>query len=210
MWQINIFVSYSHLDANWTSESDSFSLIPWLASSLHRENVNIWFDHALKKLPGEEYKKKIKSEIDAAHIAILLISPNFAHSDFISEYDLPLIKERVDARELIVIPILAEPTDLTSEAHLRWICEYQMLPGEATPLINYLNNTADFLKVRVEILQAIRNQLNQLRDYPIYGHERQYAKANKNPRSTSSILLISVFLISIVLIVILMRFILRR
>jgi hypothetical protein len=89
MKPINIFVSYSHRDTSWVSESDPFSLIPWLKSSLRKANVNIWFDHALRQLPGEDYKKKIKSEIDSAHIAILLISQDFANSDFISDYELP-------------------------------------------------------------------------------------------------------------------------
>jgi len=164
METINIFVSYSHKDANWVSESDLFSLIPWLESSLHKANVNIWFDRVLKRLPGEEYKKKIKSEIDSAHIAILLISQDFANSDFISEYELPWIKERVEGNELIVVPILVGPTLFSYAPHLKWICERQILPGEPTPLIDYTNDKPAFFKVRLEILEAIRNRIDQLRN----------------------------------------------
>ncbi len=168
---INIFVSYSHKDSIWINEAEndynglhSFSLIPWLAASLHKDNVNVWYDHALKQLPGEEYKKKIKTEIDSAHIAILLISQDFANSDFIYQYELPWIKERVDSKALVVIPILVGPTDFVSENHLKWVSERQMLPGKPTPLIKYINNPADFQEVRLEILLAIRNRIRQIRD----------------------------------------------
>jgi hypothetical protein len=168
---INIFVSYSHKDAIWINEEESgnntpysFSLIPWLAACLRKDDVNVWHDHALKQLPGEEYKKKIKTEIDNAHIAILLISQDFANSDFIYQYELPWIRERVESNALIVIPILVGPTDFGSETHLKWVNERQILPGKPTPLIRYINNPADFQEVRLEILLAVRNRIRQLRD----------------------------------------------
>jgi hypothetical protein len=39
-----------------------------------RDHVQIWHDHALKQMLGEDYKKLIKSDIDRADFAILLIS----------------------------------------------------------------------------------------------------------------------------------------
>jgi hypothetical protein len=140
----------------------------------------------LKKLPGEEYKTRIKSEIDSAHIAILLLSQDFANSDFISEYELPWIKERVDARELIVVPILVAPTLFSSEPHLKWVCERQMLPGKPTPLIDYTSNKAAFLKVRVEILDAIRNRIDQLRIDPLYPHETISVRCARKPSPSLS------------------------
>ena len=203
MRQINIFVSYSHLDANWVSESDSFSLVPWLADNIYRDNAIIWYDHGMKQLPDEEYKRKIKAEIDAANIAILLISQNYAHSYYISEYELPWIKERLDARELIVIPILLEPTDFSIEGHLRWISKYQMFPGNETPLIRYTSNQADFLEIRLDILHEIQNWIKQLNDYPLYSHDRQFAK--QSPASVSKLtLLISVFLIILLTIIVIL------
>ena len=162
MEPIKIFVSYSHKDARWVSESDPFSLIPWLKSGLHKYNVEIWSDHALKQLPGEEYKKKIKSEIDSAHIAILLISQDFAISDFISDYELPWIKQRVEGNKMIVIPIMVGKTLISDEPHLKWISERQILPGKPTPLINYTKDKAEFDSVRVDILKAVRNRVEQL------------------------------------------------
>ena len=204
MRQINIFVSCSHLDINWISESSSRPLIPWLAANLQKNYASVWYDHVLKQSTSEEYKRKIKAEIDAAHIAVLLISQNYAHSDFISEYELPWIKERVNARELIIVPVLVEPTECGSEPHLKWIFEHQMLPGEPTPLINYTNDKAAFLRIKLEILEAIRNQIDQLRDYPIYQHDTISAKASQGPSSRSLLLWISIILITLLTIVLIL------
>lgn len=47
---------------------------------------------------------------------------------------------------------------------MKWIRERQILPGEPTPLIDYTNNKPAFHKVRLEILEAIRNRIDQLRN----------------------------------------------
>jgi len=60
-----VFVSYSHEDSRWVQEGP-FSLVPWLARNLKRDDVEFWYDPALKELPGEEFKKTIKTEIDRA------------------------------------------------------------------------------------------------------------------------------------------------
>lgn len=158
-----VFVSYSHKDERWVTETNDFNLIPWLAHSLRRDNVELWFDHALRKLPGEEYRNRLDRQIATAHMAILLISQDFANSDFIHDFELPRIRKRADQAELLVIPILVGPVDLLAEQHLDWIRERQMLPGKPTPLITYTRSEADFQEVRVEILQAIRNRVRQLR-----------------------------------------------
>ena len=112
MSTIHIFVSYSHRDSRWVKaasegpspgsrgvghdtwvQEGTHALIPWLAQQLKKNGVEIWYDHALKQIPGAEYKKLIKSEIDQADIAILLISQDFLTSDFIKEHELPRIRE---------------------------------------------------------------------------------------------------------------------
>lgn len=109
MSAINIFVSYSHEDALWVQPGE-FGLIPWLARSLEEDDVEFWFDHALKRLPGEAFQQKIETEIDRADFALLLISQNFVNSKFIRQVELRRIKERLERAELSIIPILVGPT----------------------------------------------------------------------------------------------------
>ena len=154
MSTIHVFVSYSHRDDTWVKEG-THGLIPWLAQQLKRNNVEIWYDHALKHLPGAEYRKLIQSEIDRAHIAILLISQDFVSSDFIQEFELPWIRERVDRGDLSLIPILVGST---LDEDLGWLADRQMIPGKPAPLIEYTESTAKWQAVRLEILGAIRDR----------------------------------------------------
>jgi len=163
MSKLRVFVSYSHKDGKWVDKDSAFSLIPWLAESLHRDGVDFWYDPELKRLPGEEYKKKINNEIGSAHISILLLSQNFANSDFIHDFELPEIKKRIDAGELLVIPIMVGPVNLQAEEHLKWLADRQILPGKPTPLINYTRDRAEFERVLAELLQAVRHRVNQIK-----------------------------------------------
>ena len=174
MSTIHIFVSYSHRDSRWVKaasggpaegsrgvghdtwvQEGTHALIPWLAQQLKKNGVEIWYDHALKQMPGAEYKKLIKSQIDRADIAILLISQDFLNSDFIKEYELPRIRERVDRGDLSLVPILVGPA---LDEDLDWLADRQMLPGKPTPLIDFTDNNAKWQAVRLDILKAIRNR----------------------------------------------------
>lgn len=162
----NIFVSYSHNDSRWVEKTsgNDFALIPFLSESLKWNNVVFWFDHELRQHIGAEYKEKIKDEIWRAHFAVLLISQDFINSDFIRDFELPWIKERVDKGELFVVPILVGHADLESEKEFKWLTERQMLPGKTPPLIDYTADPAKWQKVRIEILQAIRKRVLEQRD----------------------------------------------
>jgi formylglycine-generating enzyme required for sulfatase activity len=159
MQTIHIFVSYSHEDDLWVKEG-RHGLIPWLARQLRSRGVEIWHDHALQQLPGEDYKKLIKSEIDRADFAILLISMDFLGSEFIQEYELPWIRQRVEATELGVIPILVAPV---LQNRLGWLADRQMLPGPPTPLLRFVDKEAEWKEVRNRVLEGIENSIDSLR-----------------------------------------------
>ncbi len=153
-----IFVSYSRRDARWVQEGE-YGLIPWLQRSLKRRNVELWYDHALKKLPGEDYRQRIAEEISRSQMAILLISQEFLNSDFIRDFEIPLIRTMLDRNELKVVPILVGTTVWEVEDELRWIADRQMLPGAAIPLVDYIGDPARWQAVQAQILKAILNRL---------------------------------------------------
>ena len=92
-------------------------------------------------------------------MAILLISQDFVSSDFINEFELPWIRERVDRGELSLVPILVGPT---LQEDLGWLADRQMLPGKPTPLVEYAGATAKWQAVRVDILKAIRDRAREI------------------------------------------------
>ncbi len=162
MRQIRIFVSYSHRDEQWVQDGP-FGLIPWLAQQLRRHQVAFWFDPKLQHLPGEDYRQRIQREIEEADYAILLLSMNFVSSDFIGEFELPRIRERVRQGKMGIIPILVGPVDWEGEKDFKWLTARQILPGKPTPLVEYTKDAAEWAKVQVQIFSAIRNRLAETR-----------------------------------------------
>ena len=152
MSRVRIFVSYSHEDSRWVGKD---SLIPWLARSLQRRNVEIWYDRDGLH-PGDEFRTRIEEEIDNANVAILLVSHGFLSSEFIQTVELPRIKARTERRELIVIPILAEPC---SWDEIEFLSARHMIPGEPTPLVDYVESVREWAHARDEILKEIRKTI---------------------------------------------------
>lgn len=182
MAKINFFISYSHKDVCWFEEGP-YDLIPFLMRSLQMYDVEFWFDHALKKMPGIKYKDEIKAKIDNAHFAILLISQEFVNSDFIRQFELPWIKKRVEKKELSIIPILVKPVVWRQFNQIQWINERQILPGKPTPLINYTRDIADWETVRNEILDAVINMVAPNHKIPKEQVERKDGVIKMRPKS---------------------------
>ncbi len=89
-------------------------MIPQLARALENEGVEFWWDERIE--PGTVWREEIETEINRADIAILLISQGFLYSQFIRNFELPRIEERVKEGKLIIIPILVG------------YCDWQSLP----------------------------------------------------------------------------------
>jgi formylglycine-generating enzyme required for sulfatase activity len=85
---------------------------------------------------------------------------DFLGSEFIQEYELPWIKQRVDAGELGLIPILVAPV---LQNRLGWLADRQMLPGPPTPLLRFVDKEAEWKDVRNRVLEGIENSIDSLR-----------------------------------------------
>src|SRR5262249_4605563 len=98
-----------------------------------------------------------------ARFAMLLISQNFVSSDFIHDFELPWIKERVVNGGMFLIPILVGPVVWEEDDDLNWLSERQMLPGKPQSLLHYKDDPAKWASIRVEILAAIKKRVRDLR-----------------------------------------------
>jgi hypothetical protein len=155
---VRVFVSYSHKDKRWLDAKSQFNLVPFLADSLRRQNVEFWFDPQL--VIGDQYRSLIEHEIDRAQIALLIVSQPFLNSRFIiDEVELPRIAERARRGEMLIAPVLVEPCGWHDYPV---IAEQHMVPAEY-PLIDYTENEAKWAKVRFEILENLKTQVNRIR-----------------------------------------------
>lgn len=79
-----VFISYAHEDAAWEKK-----LRKYLGQLHDQKIIRLWTDTQIES--GEQWKEKIQTALDAAGVAILLVSTDFLVSDFIMKTEWPAI-----------------------------------------------------------------------------------------------------------------------
>lgn len=100
---LNGFVSYAHADQRQCGLFFKHLKLlegPGIAS--------FWTDHGIEA--GDPWKDVIVERLEAAQVALFVISPDFFWSDFIKTVEWPLARRRMKADDLIVIPVILRPT----------------------------------------------------------------------------------------------------
>lgn len=158
-----VFVSYSRRDLMWVDEQQhpKTAILPWLAKKLAHSGIEIWWDSNLKERVGDDYKRLIQERIDGAQVAVLLLSDDFFISPFICQFELPLIKERVDSGHLQLFPIIVSHLDWDQNEYSRWIKSRQIHPAALRPLIEIESRPAQWAEVRSKLAVALREQVER-------------------------------------------------
>jgi hypothetical protein len=124
MSKIGIFLSYAHTDG---------AVMERLAKHLRvlagLQGLEVWIDWQIS--PGADWREEILRAIDAAQIAVLLISIDFLNSTFIQEEEVPRILEHHRTGALRAVPVIARPC---SWRRVSWLSELQVRPRDGRPL----------------------------------------------------------------------------
>jgi hypothetical protein len=121
---VSIFVSYSHRD-----ESEKQRLMTHLGVLGNAHQSKAWCDDLIGA--GADWNKEILRAIDSAKVAVLLITSHFLTSDFILKVEVPRIQQRLDRKELRVVPIIGR--HCAWEQH-QWLSAMNVRPKNATPI----------------------------------------------------------------------------
>lgn len=120
-----IFISYSHKDVAWKNR-----LVTHLrALELHRNSLTFWTDEAIAM--GDDWLERIQDAMSAASVAIMLISPDFLASEFISRKEMQRLLERREQDQMPIFPILVQPCVWK---RVPWLSRLQMRPANAKAL----------------------------------------------------------------------------
>lgn len=133
-----IFISYSHKDMEWLVKLQT------MLKPLTRQNtITVWDDTQIK--PGAIWKDEINRALAEAKVAVLLVSPHYLASDFISENELPPLLDAAEKDGLIIL-WMALSASMVSESLL---FKYQALNGPSTPLDSLNSSEVNSELVRI-------------------------------------------------------------
>ncbi|ACC84329.1 COR domain-containing protein [Nostoc punctiforme] len=127
-----VFISYSHKDKKWFND-----LKTNLEPLIREQNLKLWDDTQIK--PGAVWRDEIQAALATAKVAVLLVSPNFLASKFISQNELPPLLEAAKAEgvKILWIPLRASNYKATA------IEKYQAAHPTDSPLNTIMGGKRD-------------------------------------------------------------------
>ena len=147
---LELVVSYSHRDEALKNE-----LLVHLSPLRRQGVIRAWHDRDIDA--GSDWKTEIDAQFNSADIIVLLVSPDFIHSDYCYEIEMTRALERHDAGECRVIPVFLRACDWKGVPFGR----LQGLPDDAVPVVSNQWQSRDDAFVRV--VQGIRKVAEKLR-----------------------------------------------
>ena len=144
-----IVLSYSRKDDKWRKK-----LLVVLKPLVDSSKMTVWDDTQIK--PGAEWEKEIRKDMAAAKIALLLVSPDFLASDFITKHELPLLRRAARKKTLRIMWIALRP----SAYQQAQLSRYQAVNNPQKPLALYEGGKLDreLEKRRQNIEDALDNE----------------------------------------------------
>ena len=100
-----------------------------LKDSLNIWTDDIWDDQKMKS--GEVWKKEIGKALANSRVAVLLVSADFLASDFIRDYELPILLDAAEAGEVVLLSVILSPCIIKRTA----LDDYQVVNDASNPLL---------------------------------------------------------------------------
>lgn len=150
MKKFNIFISYSHQDAEWLDKVKTH-----LKGLSHFYNsVDVWDDRRLR--PSDKWKDEISKALASSNVALLLVSASFMASDFIQDNELQPILKNAESKGVKVIPIFVSPVSVIEESGLE---DYQ---GANDPIKTLSEcSTAEVERTLANLIDTIKSFIRE-------------------------------------------------
>jgi len=91
-----LFISYSKADREWVVR-----LKTMLSPLVRGDDLRLWDDSQIE--PGARWQEEIRCALATAKVAMLLVSPDFLHSDFVNNEELPPILRAAEEEGLVLL-----------------------------------------------------------------------------------------------------------
>jgi hypothetical protein len=169
---VTVFFSYSHKDEALRDElAKHLEILKWSGE------ISAWHDRQI--LPGDEWDREIKENLNSAQIILLLISSDFIASGYCRDIEIKRAIERHEAEEACVIPVILRRCMWSSAPFGR----LQALPKNASPvtdanswptLDDAFTNIAEGIKKAAD---DVRQKLKAVKQAKLSQYEAAYQQA---------------------------------
>jgi hypothetical protein len=119
-----VFISYSHKDEDWKDR-----LVTHLGVLQQEGIFDVWDDRRIGA--GEDWEREIQKAMDAASVAILLVSAHSLTSEFILREEVARLLKRRDKEGLRIFPVIVKPC---AWDEVKWLARMQVRPKDGRPL----------------------------------------------------------------------------
>src|SRR5262245_41336122 len=119
-----VFIAYNPAD-----EAEKEDLVTHLGVLQRQGLIETWTDD--QSTPGVDKASEMEEAINRANVTILLITPNFLSSDFVSGEEMKRIMERRQTQAMILYPIIARPC---AWKKVPWLARLRVRPRDEKPV----------------------------------------------------------------------------
>jgi TIR domain-containing protein/HEAT repeat protein len=139
-----VFYSYSHKDAELRDRLGTY-----LAPLVHQRKIVEWHDRKIE--PGANWETEISSQLEFAHLILLLVSADFLASEYCFGVEVETALTRLKRGEVKVVPVLLKPC-LWKESRFS---ELQIIPREAKAITSWTSPEEALSDVADEISKLV-------------------------------------------------------
>ncbi len=146
----SVFLSYSHEDEVWMERLRSH-----LAVLERQGRLETWDDRRIGG--GADWREEIRSALEGAQVAVLLVSADFLTSNFILDVEVERLLERRAKEGVHILPVIVKAC---TWKQVPWLAAMHVRPKGGKPLATFRSDQRDseLVKIAEEVLELIEGK----------------------------------------------------